>query len=110
MDYTETERSLACFEKQLGDLGKDLIALGTVLRDAPDQVGVGSALSIPDDRWSVAIPASRHEISPDTFNLDRLYALLQGLAETTKERDRLRGQLQRMGLQNLAYQRESGVG
>ena len=109
MDYTETERDIACLEQQLSDVGKALIELGTALRETPMAVTVGTSVQIPKTGWTGAIPQELASIPFSTLDVENLRNLSTALAKATEERERQLPKLARMGLQNLAYQRDEVV-
>ena len=104
MDYTEIERRIACIEKQLSDVGKYLIDLGQTLKDSPAQVAVGESIQIPNLGWSATIPTNPTSIPLTALDVNLLRSTTEALTEATREREHLLQHLQRMGLQNLAYQ------
>ncbi len=99
MDYTDTERDIACLEQQLGDVGKSLIELGTALRDTPTAVTVGTSVQIPKTGWTVAIPKEFASIPFTALDVENLRNLTTALAKATEERERQLPKLERMGLQ-----------
>ncbi len=107
MDYMETERNIACLEKQLSDIGKALIDLGTALRETPNHVAVQEVIHVPYIGWTVEYKPAPVSIPLATLDVNNLRSITVALADAMKERDRLLPQLRRMGLQDLAY-RESG--
>ena len=106
MDYTNTERDIACLEQQMGDIGKLLIELGTALRDTPARVTVGASIQIPRTGWTVAVEPEPTSIPLMALDVEKLRGLAAALAKVLDERERLIPKLDRMGLQNLAYQRD----
>ena len=103
MDYKETETNIACLEKQLSDIGKALVDLGTAWRESPSQVTIQEAILIPRTGFTVAIHPEPVSIPLTVLDVNNLRDIALALAEATKERDRLLAQLQRMGLQGLEY-------
>ena len=105
MGYTDTERDIACLEQQLGDIGKMLIELGTVLRDSPTKVAVGTSIQIPRTGWTIVVEPEAASIPFTALDVENLRKITTALANAIQERERLIPNLERMGLQNLAYQR-----
>lgn len=103
MDYMETERNIACLEKQLSDIGKALIDLGTALRETPDHVAVQEVIHVPYTGWTPDDNPAPISIPLATLDVNDLGSITAALADAMKERDRLLPQLRRMGLQDLAY-------
>ena len=104
-DYSEIERKIACLEKQMGDIGQDLLALGKHLRDSPSSVTVGDRIEVPYEGWSVATQPEPTPIPLTSLSIERLRSLSQELRDATAERQRLCSHLSRMGLGNLVQER-----
>ena len=106
MDYNETERAIACLEQQMADIGKLLIELGAALRDTPTRVTVGASIQIPRTGWAVDPDPTTASIPLTALDVEKLRGITDSLTKEIAERERLIPNLERMGLQNLGYQRD----
>ena len=75
------------------------------MRDTPTRVTIGASIQIPRTGWAVE-PDPTTSIPLTALDVEKLRGITDALTEVLAERERLIPNLERMGLQNLAYQRD----
>ena len=100
IDHKEAVRTIACLEKQIDDASAAMQEVAQFLREAPRDVHVEDGVfRLPDESNRYIIPDEppTKTIPFRQFDPEYLRCILQAYVRASDERDRLAGQLERMG-------------